>query len=406
VRASVAAASLLVWAAAARAQTRLSLAPELSLAAGYDDNLFLDPALTGATGTTPRADAVFDIRPSLQARVAASGHLLTLDVDYGERVTTANGDLRDLWLRLGWSTPRWHRLRLSLAPSYEHYAAARFPDNTFDLAGGDASLRLVLTRAWFDAGYRILARLYSDVSRNHQLDVEHTALATAHVRLHRLLTADAAYRFVHLASNAPTAALDRHRAEVLLVVRPTSWLTASAGYAFWAQSLPRGAPPLNPTTPGGARSDLAHAVSASLSAHPLRWLDLFARYDLVVSTSDAVNGRYQRNQVIAGAVIGWSFSRESPPRPATLMPTVRGRVVTFRARARPGAAVGVVGDWNGWQPAPLAPVGGDLFEGSYELPSGRHAFALSIDGVVSVPREAPAFVDDGFGGKNAAVDVP
>jgi hypothetical protein len=85
---------------------------------------------------------------------------------------------------------------------------------------------------------------------------------------------------------------------------------------------------------------------------------------------------------------------------------VRGGVVRFRARARPGAAVAVLGDWNGWQPIALAPAGDDRFEAALPLPPGRHAYALSIDGVVVTPPDAAGYVDDGFGGKNAIVDVP
>jgi hypothetical protein len=403
VRARAVVAAVVVVAATARADPRLSLAPALSVAAGYDDNLFLDPSLTRAT--PPRADAVIDIRPSLLARLVAGGHALALDADYVERATPSNGELRDLWLRLDWSTPLWHRLRLVIGGLYEHYEATQFADNTFDLGGGEVAGRLVLERAWLEASVRVDGRAYSDLARNGQLDIETWATATAHLRLHRLLGGELSYRFLHVDSNAPTAALDRHRADLLLRLRPTAWLTAIAGYALWAQRLPHGAPPPAAGVPGDVRDDLVHAVGLSLTVRPRRWLELFARYDLIVSTSDASNGRYLLNQALAGVSVGWEFAHEPAP-PPPLLPSLRGRVVTFRARAQPGASVAVVGDWNGWLPAPLLPVGGDRFEGAYELPPGRHAFALSIDGVVTTPPVAPAFVDDGFGGKNAVVDVP
>jgi hypothetical protein len=408
VRAWPAAAVLLGCVATVRAATRLTLTPALSLSAGYDDNLFLDPTLSGAT-SRPRADAVFDLRPSLDARLSASGHTLLFDADYGERITASNGDLRDLWLRLAWATPLWHRLRLTVGPHYEHYEAERYPDNRFDLAGAELALRLVLERAWIEAGYRLDGRFYGDSSRNHQVDQQHWALATAHLRLHRLVAVDAGYRFLQLASNAPTARLERHRADLLVEVRPTAWLTLAAGYGLWSQTLPAGAPPPNANTPGGARTDLAHAVTARVAARPLRWLELFLRYDLVVSTSDASNGRYQLNELLGGAVIGWTFAHVPalpPPPPPWSRPLVRGRVVTFRAQAAAGARVAVVGDWNGWQPAPLWPVGADRFAASYELPAGRHAFALSVDGVVRAPSDAAGYVEDGFGAKNGIVDVP
>ncbi|HEX9105340.1 MAG TPA: hypothetical protein VF997_24185, partial [Polyangia bacterium] len=74
--------AVLGCATAAQAQTRLSLAPELSVGAGYDDNLYLDPTLTSAA--PPRADAIIDVRPSLLASLVRRGHTLALDADYLE----------------------------------------------------------------------------------------------------------------------------------------------------------------------------------------------------------------------------------------------------------------------------------------------------------------------------------
>lgn len=391
----------------ARAQTRWSLAPELSLGAGWDDNLFLDPTLAGA-GAAPRADVIFDVHPSLVAAMTRHDHALSLTADYLERITLSNGDLRDLYLRLDWASAAWHRLRLLAGGFYEHYEADRFPDNTFDLGGGEAALRVIVAAAWIEARYRFAARGYEDPTRAGQLDLEQRAALFVHGRLHRMLTADAGYSFLHVASNEPTAALDRHRVDVALALRPTARLTLAAGYGLWWQALPNGAMPIvvgGVAEPGGPRTDLAHEVTASLTVRPLSWLSLFARYDLIVSTSDAAPGQYRRNQALAGLALGWEFARARLPPPPPLRPTVAGRQVTFYARARAGAKVAVIGDWNGWTPAPLQPAGDDRFAGTYTLPPGRHAWALQIDGAVKTPPEAAGYVDDGFGGRNAVVDV-
>jgi hypothetical protein len=341
------------------------------------------------------------------AALERRGQTLALEADYLERVTPSNGDLRQLMLRLQWRSPIWHRLRLSAAALYDHYEATRFADNTFDLGGGELAARLLLARAWLQAAYRFDARGYPDPSRNGQLDLEQQVAAAAGVRLHATLQLSGGYRFLDVASDEPTAALQRHRVEVGLAWGPASWLSASAGYALWVQTLPNGAPPLSPTMAGGARRDLAHAVSAEVRVHVRRWLDLFARYDFILSTSDQPNGRYQLDEVVGGIAVGWTFARApAPPPPTPLLPAVRGGAVTFRARARPGASVEVVGDWSGWQPQPLAPIGGDRYEATVAVPSGRHAWTLRVDGVVVTPPEASGFVDDGFGGKNALVDVP
>ena len=394
----------IVGAGTARAQSRLSLSPSLSVGAGYDDNLFLDPRLTGAA--PPRADAIIDVRPALLASLLHRGHTLALDADYLERITPSNGDLRDLVLRLGWSSPAWHRMRLSVGARYEHYEATEFVDNTFDLGGAEASLRVELAPVWLSASYLADARGYSDPSRNGQLDADQEAAATVGVNLHRTLALALGYRFLDIGSNEPTAVLRRHRGDVSIYWQPTAWLSASAGYSLWLQDLPNGAPPISPVQPGGPRQDLAHAVAVAVDVRVRPWLALFARYDFIDSTSDETSGRYRLDRVVAGLSFGWTFTRERLPPPPSLMPSVSGRQVTFRARARPGARVAVVGDWNGWQPLPLSPAGADRWQGTYTLPPGRHAWALRIDGAVVTPPEAPGFVDDGFGGRNAVVDVP
>ena len=403
-RAAPALVAVLSLAGAARGQSRLSLSPGLSVSAGYDDNLFLDPTLTSAA--PPRADAIIDVRPSLAAAIVGRGHALTLQADYLERITPSNGDLRDLLARLGWSSPAWHRLSLAVGAFYEHYEATAFPDNTFDLGGGDLALRLSLSRARFEVAYRIDARGYSDPSRNGQVDLDQYATASARVRLHPTLWLDLGYRFLDVASDEPTAVLQRHRGDVGLAWQPAPWFSANVGYALWLQTLPNGAPPVSPVKPGGPRRDVAHALGAVVSFPVRRWLDLFARYDFILSTSDQPTGRYRLDVVVAGVAVGWTFAHERASPPPPLLPSVNGHEVTFRARARPGAVVAVVGDWAAWQPLALTSVGGDRYEGTYILPSGRHAWSLQVDGAAVTPPEARGFVDDGFGGRNAIVDVP
>jgi hypothetical protein len=404
VRAFVAVAALVLSAASARGQARVTLTPALSLSIGYDDNLFLDPTLTSAR--PPRADAIFDVHPTLNAAVQTHGHALLLEADYLERLTPSNGDIRDLLLRLGWSSPLWHRLRASIGGVYEYYGTSDYSDDTFDLGGMEATVRGLFASAWLQAGYRIAARAYPAPSRNGQLDVEQRASIGSHVRLHRLAALDVGYAYWHVTSNEPTAALDRHRADLVASAYPTRWLTLAAGYSVWAQALPHGGDSTVANVPGGARQDFANGVTVSASARPRGWLELFARYDLILSTSDGSNGRYRLDEVVAGIGVTWDFKREVSTAPPSLMPTVREGTVTFRARARRGAIVAVIGDWNGWRPSPLTPTHGDLFETTVSLPRGRHRWALSIDGVTVTPPEASGWVDDDFGGRNAIVDVP
>jgi hypothetical protein len=91
-----------------------------------------------------------------------------------------------------------------------------------------------------------------------------------------------------------------------------------------------------------------------------------------------------------------------------LAPLVAPGRVTFRARASAGLRVAVVGDWNGWDATAtlLLPTSDGRYEITVALPAGRHEYALSINGVTQSPPQAPAYVDDGFGGRNGVIVVP
>jgi len=395
-------ASAVLAAVPARADVHGSLVPELRLGAGYDDNLFLDANPTGALPTQIRSDAIFDVEPRLSARLSAGGHVLALTADYLERITVANRDLRELSLRLDWISAPAGPVDFVVAGVYEHYAADLFPDDTFDLVGGEAGLRLRLgTRVLVDGRYRGDARLYSDPLRSGQVDVEHRAMAWLRIRAHRVLDVELGYTFLHEDSNASEARFERHRADLALTLRPTSWLLVGAGYGLSAQHLPTA---MLVGGMQGPRDDLMSQVDVAVSARPERWLEIFVRYDFIYSSSTDAAGQWRRNQVIGGLAFSWPLAKiwSRPPPEA---PRVTGHEVTFRFR---GAAttVSVVGDWNGWDPS-AAPLyrRGDRFEATYSLPPGRHEYAVSVDGVVQPPRDALGYVDDGFGGKNGVVEV-
>ena len=59
----------------------------------------------------------------------------------------------------------------------------------------------------------------------------------------------------------------------------------------------------------GPRDDLVQWLDAALTVRPLPWLELFARYQLVYSTSSDPSGRYHRNQFVGGLGVRWDFTR-------------------------------------------------------------------------------------------------
>lgn len=96
---------------------------------------------------------------------------------------------------------------------------------------------------------------------------------------------------------------------------------------------------------------------------------------------------------------------ESPARPSAA-PTTFVRLVVVQPDAR---AVQVAGDFNGWDPArtslDLAP--GGVWTVTLPLVPGRYQYMLVVDGErwVSDPLAAE-YADDGFGARNAVLEVP
>jgi hypothetical protein len=398
-----AAFALLFASATARADVLLGARPELRLGAGYDDNLFLDANPSGPTSPQIHADAIIDVAPRVLGWLIAARHTLTLDADYLERFTPSNGDLRDAVVRLEWRPPTLGPLALAFAGFYEHWESTKFEADTFDLGGGDVAARLSLgERVRLEASYRADARHYPNrivyPSLDSQVDVDQRARAALSVRAARWLRVEGAYAFLHIGSNQPTVELDRHRGELALLVTPAAWLTVEAGYSFGGQHLPQGAS--NPTRP---RDDLMHTVDVAATGRPRRWLELFARYQLLWSTSSAPEGRYTRSQVIAGVSLRWDVERRFASS-SLLAPTVEGTSVTFRHRAPAGRRVAVIGDWSGWAPQPLAPSGSG-YEATYTVPPGRHAYTFTVDDTPEEPRDAPGYTPDGFGGRNGVIII-
>jgi hypothetical protein len=84
------------------------------------------------------------------------------------------------------------------------------------------------------------------------------------------------------------------------------------------------------------------------------------------------------------------------------------RGVRVVVRVRDGTrAVALVGDLDGWAPQgiPLARVGPGLFEAVVTPAPGRYEFRLRVANELVLPDGAAAYVDDGFGSRNAVLIV-
>ncbi|OLD43828.1 MAG: hypothetical protein AUI55_00340 [Gemmatimonadetes bacterium 13_1_40CM_2_70_7] len=97
-------------------------------------------------------------------------------------------------------------------------------------------------------------------------------------------------------------------------------------------------------------------------------------------------------------------ARADPPL-AALVPERRGDSSVVRFRFIGARAVAIAGDWNNWQPSPLAAAGDDVWEGTLLLSSGTHRFNLLVDGEWVVPHRVATIADE-LGGLVALLVVP
>jgi hypothetical protein len=110
----------------------------------------------------------------------------------------------------------------------------------------------------------------------------------------------------------------------------------------------------------------------------------------------------------------WSVSvrRGIGPRPAASAgrpiapPRVEGEMVTFRLPRAPADTLppAVLGDFNGWQPVPMAPRG-TFWEATVRVPRGVYHYGFRrADGAFEVPAGLPQ-ASDGMGGTSAILVV-
>lgn len=93
------------------------------------------------------------------------------------------------------------------------------------------------------------------------------------------------------------------------------------------------------------------------------------------------------------------------PRLAPLIAQRRGDSVVVRFRMDGAQGVAIAGDWNAWQPAPLRPLGGEIWEGAFVLSPGSYYFSLLVDGTEWVVPGGVVAVPDGMGGRVAVLTV-
>jgi len=110
-----------------------------------------------------------------------------------------------------------------------------------------------------------------------------------------------------------------------------------------------------------------------------------------------------------GFVAGrWSVPPPEPTAMAELAPA-SGVVPVRLVCVQQGAAqAAVAGSWNGWDPGatPMVRVADDVFATTVLLERGRHEYMFVVDGRTwTTDLAAATWVDDGFGHRNAVIEL-
>lgn len=116
---------------------------------------------------------------------------------------------------------------------------------------------------------------------------------------------------------------------------------------------------------------------------------------------------------VLAVVLLWPGSPQGPAPQATVESGARladgGVYVQFIYVAPEAGSVAVAGDFNDWSDRGLRledPDGDGIWTGRAPLSPGLHKYMFVVDGQWVTDPQADRYVDDGFGNRNALIEVP
>lgn len=180
----------------------------------------------------------------------------------------------------------------------------------------------------------------------------------------------------------------------------TEHVGGELGYRFVAREFDR-----------DAASGHEHVGRLAVWGMPVSWIGGYVELELGHAEGGPQALEYERVQVVGGVrlALDWRPEPDALPVPADAQGPATvlddGRV-RFRFELPGAERASVVGTFNDWDPESgrLERVDG-AFVGSFEVPPGRHDYALIVDGEPRRPEGASRYVSDGFGGENAVLVV-
>jgi hypothetical protein len=375
-----------------QANPGVSVAAELAVGTGHDDNIFLSSDINA--GPLRLGGWLIEAAPALELALAAAGYRLELAYDGDYRAADSVGHLYFQQLGLSLSPPELGRLRYQLGVMVGRFDTSAFEADRFRFGAGEIALRFALADAFRLLGTYHLERRSSPSSGDE--DTLH--LLDARLSYRPVSRLELAPRVSYLAIQAGDGAdFRRLRAGLDVSVAWQRWTALARG---WLGPLEA---PSESAVYGGAQ------IEARFELRPDVDLHLSGEWGGVVS-GDAT-GAYARRALIFGVVLHAATRPPIAP-PVTrdeLRPVVKVRQgVRFRFRAPRAASVILLGSWNDWA-TPGDRLGQTREPGLWEtwlsLPPGTYRYHFLVDGEPVRPPDASRYAPDGFGGEDGVVDV-
>ena len=189
-------------------------------------------------------------------------------------------------------------------------------------------------------------------------------------------------------------------------LEPTATVSLTASYTLYLRSFEV-----------SRRSGVEHAARLEATWMPWRGLGLFASVEGGLARGNPEALRYERVDVLLGVRAALDLVRrasadDDPPAPG-LAPDgpasagARTGTVHFRVVAPGAARVSVIGTFDDWseERGALRERAPGIFEADLAVAPGRHRYRLLIDGEPVRPPNSSRYVEDGFGGEDAVLEM-
>ena len=387
----------------ARADVTLVGSGQVALGGGHDNNALLQVVPAGAANGAARGWFARAAPSVAGALLWGDGHRLQLTYDADFRGSNDFGLLMFNSGELFYQTGRLGRVRLGAGFSGGAFAAGDYPDNGFAFASGQLSVQVELTER---------LQLTADASPEWRFGNDNS---DPEVELIHWLDGRLTYQMGTRGSLGlwgtylALGDADEGAFPSPLLQRTRGGLSAQVEFGqigLWASGFAGSRMLGDETIPvAGGSGGVQYALGEHFSVAAV----FEGNIDLQTATTGSGNRRQVALVLIANAGVRRSLGMK--PERVRLAPLVRdtpSNNVRVRVRAPGAEAVRLVGsfdDWGQGHTAHRAEGSEDVWEVWMTLPPGAYQYRFLVDGQPVEAPEAARYAPDGFGGRNAVVDV-